>query len=136
MYMWHRKKTVVGRDGRVHKLKQFMNCGTQYIVYGIVCPCGRLYVGRTQRPMRVRIGEHKCGIINLRDKYPVPRHFVEAHQGKPAGMRVFGIESIGGDLDSGRKHQRLCKHEAYWIFTLGSLAPGGLNEDPEIHKIV
>lgn len=82
--------------------------------------------------MRVRIGEHKCGIINLRDKYPVPRHFLEAHQVNPAGMRVFGIESIGGELDSGRKHQRLCKREAYWIFTLGSLAPGGLNKDPEI----
>lgn len=66
------------------------------IVYGIICPCGRLYVGQTQRPMRVRIGEHKCGIINLQDKYPVPHHFLEAHQGDPAGMRVFGIESIGG----------------------------------------
>lgn len=136
MYMWHRKKTVVGRDGKIHPIKQFINCGTEYVVYGIVCPCGRLYVGRTQRPMRVRIGEHKCGIINLRDKYPVPRHFVEVHQGDPAGMKVFGIESIGRELDIGRRYQRLCKREAFWIFTLGSLAPGGLNEDPEVHKIV
>lgn len=55
MFMWHRKKIVEGKDGRIHQLKQFINCGTEYVVYGIICPCGRLYVGRTSHPMRVRI---------------------------------------------------------------------------------
>lgn len=49
-------------------------------------------------------------------------------------MKVFRIEAVGGDLDTGRRHQRLRKQEAFWIFILGSLTPGGLNEDPEIHK--
>lgn len=129
------KKKVVGMDGKVHQLKQFINGGTDHVVYGIICPCGCLYVGRTSRPMRVCISEHKCDITNTRVKYTVPQHFQEVHHGDPVGMRVFGIEAIGGDLDRGRRHQRLCTREAFWIFTLGSLTPGWLNEEPEIHKI-
>lgn len=97
--LWHvhvyvQQETVVGKDGRIHQLKQFKNYGTEYVMYTILCPCGHLYVGRISRTVRVRIGEHKCCIINLRDKYPVPRHFQEAYQGDPSGMRVFGIELI------------------------------------------
>ena len=83
------------------------------MVYGIICPCGLLYVGCTIRPLRVRFGEHKCSIINNKQdvmvkdaeknkiksknkyNYSVPRHFKDHHHNRsPAGMKVFGIKAI------------------------------------------
>lgn len=143
----HRKKEVMGSNGHGHRIGQFINCGTSYLVYGIICPCGLLYVGRTTGPLRVGFSEHKCSIINInvydhhmknrkRYNYSVPRHFKECHNGNPTGLQVFGIEAIKKDDDTGRRFQRLCKRESFWIFTLGSLAPVGMNEDLEVYGVV
>lgn len=142
-FMAHRKKEIMGSDGQYHKIKQFINCGTSYVVYGLICPCGLLYVGRTIRPLRTRFSEHKCSIINSNTyhqsknkkchSYSVPRHFRECHNSNPTGIKVFGIEAIKKDADNGRRFRRLCKQESFWIFTLGSLVPDGMNEDLHIH---
>lgn len=146
-FMAHRKKEVTGTDGRNHKIGQFINCGTPYVIYGLICPCGLLYVGRTTRPLRTRFSEHKCSIINsnihhrsIKNKknhnYSVPRHFREHHNGNPTGLKVFGIETIKKDDDAGRRFKKLCRQESFWIFSLGSMVPDGLNEDLEIHGII
>lgn len=49
---------------------------------------------------------------------------------------MFTIRAIAKDLDSGKRHQNLCTREAFWIFTLGSLAPKGLNEEIELHLVI
>lgn len=146
-FMSQRKKEVIGSDGHTHKISQFINCGTSYLVYGLVCPRGLLYVGRTIRPLRTRFSEHKCNIINsnsydqsMKNKkghnYSVPRHFKECHDGNPTGLKVFGTEAIKKDNDTGRRFQRLCRQASFWIFTLGSMAPVGMNEDLEVHGAI
>lgn len=145
--MSQRKKEVIGSDGHTHKISQFINCGTSYLVYGLVCPRGLLYVGRTIRPLRTRFSEHKCNIINsnsydqsMKNKkghnYSVPRHFKECHDGNPTGLKVFGTEAIKKDNDMGRRFQRLCRQASFWIFTLGSMAPVGMNKDLEVHGAI
>lgn len=81
------------------------------------------------------MSEHKSNINTLKDNYSVPLHFVDVHNGSTSGLRVFGIETISHDLDNGRKHQSLYNREAFWIFTLGSLAPKRLNEEIELQSI-
>lgn len=138
--MSHGKKEVLGSDGHIHRISQFINCGTSYLVYGVVCLCGLLYVGRTIRPLRTRFNEHKCNINNsnsydqsIKNKkchnYSVPRHFKECHDGNPTGLKVFGIEAIKKDDDTGRRFRRICRQESFWIFTLGFMAPAGMNKD-------
>lgn len=143
IFMLHRKREFVGLDGRIFKIKQFINCGTNYVVYALICPCGLLYVGRTIRPLRVRFGEHKNNILCIgdpnrtqRNNYSVPRHFREHHNADPSGLKLFGIEAIKKNHDEGVRFQTLCRRETFWIFSLGSLAPGGLNEDLEVHGVV
>lgn len=145
--MSHHKKEVMGSDGHDHRIGQFINCGTSYLVYGIICPCGLLDVGRTTLSLRVRLVRlHKCSIINgnvydhhmknKRHNYSVPRHFKDCHNGNPTGLQVFGIEAIKKDDDVGRRFQTLCKREIVWILTLGPLSPAEMNEDLEVHGVV
>lgn len=100
--------------------------------------CGFLYVGCTIRPLRMRLCEHKCNIVNITEdniaknknkdnnknknkyNYSVSRHFKEHHNGNPTG----------------RRFQKLCKRETFWIFTLEYLALEGLNEDLEVHEVI
>ena len=81
------------------------------------------------------MNEHRSSILTKKDKGSIPKHFKEAHGSEVEGLKVFGIEAIQNGLDSGKKYQILCKREAYWIFTLGSMVPNGLNEEIVLHTV-
>lgn len=53
------QKSFSCKDGRTFYIKQFICCNTQFVIYGLRCPCGYLYVGRTVRAMRTRFGEQR-----------------------------------------------------------------------------
>lgn len=40
-----------------HKIGDFINCSTPFIVYALTCPCNKFYVGGTIRPIRERFSE-------------------------------------------------------------------------------
>lgn len=88
--MCHPKKEVTSTDGRDYKIQQFMNCGTTHVVYGLLCPCGLLYVGGTTHPLKKRIGEHKSSISHQKEKYSVPCNFLDVHNSSIKGLRIFG----------------------------------------------
>lgn len=49
----------------------------------------------------------------------------------------MAIEAIPqGTLTENERFSLLCKREVFWIYNLGSLSPGGLNEDLEVHNVV
>ena len=101
-----------------------------------MCPCGLFYVGRTIRALRKRFGEHRNTVEKGLDNYSVARHFKEHHEQSPAGLRVWVLEAISKLLPSAERYKRLCERENYWIFTLDSLSPGGLNEGIEINILL
>ena len=135
-FMHHGKKHFVGKDGRTFNIQQFVCCGTQFVVYGLRCPCGLFYVGRTVRAMRTRFGEHRRFIEQKKDKHSVPRHFCQVHGGSTEGLELFGIEAIPMTLSEGERFSRLCMRETYWIFTLNSMSPDGLNEELEVGTLI
>lgn len=106
-HMSHRKKEVTGINNRTHRTKLFNNCGTSYMIYGLMCPCGLLYVGWTSCALRVRIREYKSSIICKKEKYSVPWHFLQVHNERVEGLRVFGIEAMDKELDKGKRYQPL-----------------------------
>lgn len=67
-HLCHRKKDVIGVNGRCHEIKQFISCGTPYVIYGLICSCGLMYVGRTSRQIRTRMNEHRSSISIEKDK--------------------------------------------------------------------
>lgn len=134
-HVTHRQKDF-HHKGKLYVIPDFFNCGSDYVVYCLTCPCGLLYVGRTIRPLRKRFGEHRNLVEKGIDKHSVPRHFKEHHGQTSSGLRVWVIESIPPTLPTAERYKRLCERENYWIYTLDTLSPGGLNEGIEINILL
>ncbi|KAM4031888.1 elongation factor 1-alpha, somatic form-like [Anomaloglossus baeobatrachus] len=75
-------------DSSVHALKAYINCKTRNVIYALICPCNKLYVGQTSQELRKRAQKH-LSTINLAAAdqkkgnpiTPVAAHFLERHQG-------------------------------------------------------
>lgn len=119
--------------GKTYHLGEFYSCSPEFVIYCLTCPCGLLYVGRTVQTLRKRFGEHRRSIEEGAE-LTIPRHFKEFHQGSTKGLQVWVLESIPKSLP--RAECTKCERETFWIYTLDSLSPGGLNEEIEIHTIL
>ncbi|XP_069486826.1 uncharacterized protein [Ambystoma mexicanum] len=116
------------RNGQKIKLRDYSTCLTSGVIYMLKCPCGKVYVGQTKRPVKSRLSEHKSNIRCNNQYSPVARHFnMQKHtiaQLKYQVLEVVKRPTRGGDYQS-----LLLQREAYWIDKLSSLQPWGLNED-------
>ncbi|CAB1313720.1 unnamed protein product [Coregonus sp. 'balchen'] len=75
----------------------------------------------------VQEGNYRISIRNQDPKSPVAMHFMTARH--VASLKYMGIVHVkvprqGGDID-----RRLLQRESYWIFSLETMSPKGLNED-------
>lgn len=74
------------QGGREHLLKNYINCRTKNVIYGLICPCKRLYIGQTTQCLKQRIQKHFSTIaLAARDKTqqkkltPVAEHYLDHH---------------------------------------------------------
>lgn len=114
----------------------FYNCSTEFVIYCLSCPCGLLYMGRTIGTIRKRFVEHRWSGEEGADKLSVPKYFLEFHQKSLPGLRVWVRESISKGQPRAERIWCLCARATYWIYTLDTMAPGGLNEDLEVHSVL
>ncbi|CAJ0943545.1 unnamed protein product [Ranitomeya imitator] len=114
--------------GKCYNTKGFYTCDTNYVVYLLKCPCGLLYVGETTQHLRDRIAGHKSTIRCKKTWLPVPHHFISANH-NVSQLRVQVIEQVERPRRGGDHIRRLKEREAYWIYTLQTLAPKGLNRE-------
>lgn len=136
-FITHGKTSLQDSSGNTFHIKQFITCSTDFVIYILKCSCNLLYVGRTIRPMRKRIGEHRRFITKGDVEHSVPRHFLSKHNKDTKNLEVMAIEAIPkGTLTDNERFSLLCKRETFWIFKLGSLTPGGLNEELELNTVV
>ena len=122
-------------SGKVIPIKGIISCNTKGVIYVIYCPCGKYYVGKTMRALKTRIAEHRSSIRCKNLLYPVAAHFVEAGH-SISSLRYLGVEKLptprrGGDFDNS-----LLKREAWWIHSLNTLAPNGLNIDFDLRPFL
>lgn len=133
----HGQSNFSTSNGQNFNIRQFLTCSSEFVIYLLKCPCNLLYVGRTRRTLRKRIGEHRNLIKGGCDKHSVPRHFLLHHNKDFKGLVVMAIESISGNtLTENERFALLCKREAFWIFKLNTLSPNGLNEEIELHNFI
>lgn len=111
------------------KINEFINCSTERVIYELICPCGMIYIGKTKRKLKIRIGEHLTSIRKKEDDRPVALHFLNFHQANPAGLKVRGIYALKLSNRRGDFDRILLQKEKMWIFRIGSLSPVGLNTD-------
>lgn len=115
--------------GKRLKINTFINCNTTHVVYILKCPCGLIYVGQTKRSLKLRIAEHKAAIRNKNMDYAIARHYIQANHGSCASLKFWGIDKITPPPRGGDLVKILLKREAYWIHTLNTVEPNGLNEE-------
>lgn len=114
--------------GKLFTIKQLTTCNTSNVVYLISCPCNKQYVGKTNRPIKTRIIEHNSAIRRKDERSPVAQHFMEA--GHPLSSLSFTvIEHVKESRRGGNTEKRLLQRECFWIWTLKSLQPRGMNDE-------
>ncbi|XP_069615772.1 uncharacterized protein [Ranitomeya imitator] len=116
--------------------REYFNCRSRNLVYAIFCGCPKIYVGQTSQELRRRMQQHLSNIATAsrdlrRDNTlsSVAAHFLEKHQGRPAGFKVMGLETVSTNIRGGNITNALLRCESKWIYKLQSCTPSGLNED-------
>ncbi len=110
-----------------HMAKSFKIWGTisANVIYLLRCPCGLCYVGKTSRPLKNRISEHRCAIRHRDPKSPVAQHFANSRH-SASTLQYIWIEVVKSPRRGGDINILLLQREAFWILTLDTLS---LNED-------
>lgn len=126
-------------------LKGYFTCNSSGVIYVLKCPCGLAYVGQTSRKIKLRLTEHKSVIRSfLRnpcnskgqtkdDKFKqketsLARHFATSkHQ--VSDVKWMVLEEVWGCNSDADLKKRLLAREVYWIHSLNTLQPTGLNEE-------
>lgn len=114
------------RTGKTHTIKAIITCNTINVVYMLKCPCRLAYIGKTSRPLKNRISEHRSNIWNNDSKSAVAVHFSQAHHNVNM-LQFVDIEQI--KMSNRDANALLLRREAFWIYTLNTVSPRGLNEE-------
>lgn len=115
------------QTGRKLQIRHFFNCKLTLVVYRACCQCGAEYVGKTTRQLQRRIGEHLGDICHGRDTV-LARHIKSCQNDNPKHLRFMAIDCIKPDGRRGNWDRLLLQRETYWIFTLKTMIPNGINE--------
>lgn len=75
-------------------------------------------------------------VLSNKNAISVPHHFLQIHGGSTQELELFGIEVIPMTMPKGEGFSRLCLRETFWIFTLDTMSPDGLNEELEINTLI
>ncbi|XP_069467883.1 uncharacterized protein [Ambystoma mexicanum] len=120
--------TTVNINNRVWNLRDHTTCNSKNVIYAITCPCDKTYIGKTSRPVKLRISEHKSKIRTGNLTSPLALHFVEHHH-DCNDLRWWALEQIRG-FDSNTSANRLSTRENWWIYNTQSHIVG-LNSQEE-----
>lgn len=123
-------------DGRTIHLRDYVNCRTRFVTYGLLCSCPKIYVGQTGQELRKRVQQH-CSNISLarRDASrgkkltSVAYHFLQEHGGSIRDLKVIGLSKTWPHPRGGDITKRLLQTRTKWIYDLDCLTPNGLNEE-------
>ena len=111
----------------IFHIKSNMTCSTTHTIYLITCiKCKIQYIGQTQRQIRQRLADHKSN-IHLQKQTSIGIHFNQPmHTLKH--LTIIPIERVYPGNTS-----QLLLREQYWIKTLKTKYPSGLNSYPLSH---
>ena len=111
------------KTGISYPLRHNFTCTSTNVIYLITCTkCKKQYVGLTTQQLNVRINHHRTNIFNHAQTY-ISNHFNFVDH-NISHLSVQIIDTPNSGLNMQRELQNL---ERYWINTLKTLQPLGLN---------
>ncbi|XP_056416058.1 uncharacterized protein LOC130357391 [Hyla sarda] len=119
---------------KTFKIRHHITCESKAVVYYAYCPCPKIYIGLTTRPLKVRVREHMRDIrqaatrVHVEELKPIARHFLSEYECDPNLLKVKGIDQVNLGIRGGDIPKILAQCESKWIWRLHTLQPLGLNE--------
>lgn len=115
------------------KHDMFTTCKTKNVVYAVVCPCNRVYIGKTCQAVNVRITQHRSRIKKKVVSAPMVEHFIEKnHDANDFKWTV--LTWIDPRHQSPNIESALLRKEAYLIMKFDSINKG-LNCMSELSRV-
>ena len=125
--------TVTGRTYHI-KSHENLNCNSQNIIYLVTCNyCKLQYVGETSKSLKTRFNNHRSASKMENTQKILYQHFKQSPCNE-SGFKVQILEKLHGTghLDNGKinpeETQKRTKAEEFWISTLQTIFPYGLND--------
>ena len=104
-----------------YTIRHSFTCNSKNLIYLITCSkCKKQYVGMTTKPLRERINHHRTSIFNNINRY-INNHF----NFPDYGIHNLTVQPI--DTITNPTFEKLTKLERFWIRTLNTYRPQGLN---------
>ena len=112
------------RNHTTYRIRHHLTCKSTNVVYLITCTkCRKQYVGYTTQQLNTRMNHHRTNIMNrarthIATHFSSPGHILNLH---------LKIQPIDTAVNTNQTLQELYRLECYWITTLRTLTPHGLN---------
>ena len=114
------------RTRKTYHIRYSFTCTSSNLIYLITCTkCNKQYVGLTTQQLNVRINHHRTNIITKKHIH-ICQHFNQPDHSL-SHLSVQPIDRPNSDQDTSQELQTL---ERYWIYTLRTKHPQGLNISP------
>ncbi len=111
------------RTGITYPIRRSFSCISKNLIYLITCTkCKKQYVGFTTQQLNTRINHHRTNIITKQRIYLCVHFNFPDHS-----LNNLTVQPIDGVTDSPKALQELRQLEKYWIKTLKTVQPLGLN---------
>ena len=98
-----------------------------------MCPCGLQYVGRTKRPLHVRLNEHIANIRNGFEEHSVSKHYLLVHNCNPKDTVFLGIDKFTAHWRGSDLVRSISRSEMAWIHKIKCYTPYGLNIEVDVN---
>lgn len=130
-----------GSTGGTYPVQGNLHCGTMNVIYVITCIlCGMQYVGETGNSVRLRFDQHRKNTYRGQSNLSaVAKHFVTHHKDTSLNetyvpICISPIEQLKNRGSKDENRLARLDREYFWIDTLGTATPYGMNEDRVICK--
>ncbi len=116
---FNRSKTFTSTiTKQTYRIRQNFTCASRNTIYLITCrKCHKQYVGQTTKSLRERTNHHRSTILTKQNRY-ISLHF-NLPDHKITDLSIQAIDTADAN--------RLVSLERYWITTLRTVKPLGLN---------
>ena len=103
----------------------------EYVIYLLECTkCKIQYVGKAETEFNIRLNNHQKD-VRKSNAVPTSRHFSGKNHNFHMPAKFILIEHIRQvDIVTEKIKERLKRRENFWILTLETLTPKGLNQEP------
>lgn len=113
-----------------------LTCSTLGVVYLLQCPCGLQYIGRTKRPLQVRLNEHITNIKSGFTNHSVSKHYLLVHNKDPSNTLFLGIDRFSPNWRGSSLVREISKLKMSWIYKAKTYVPYGLNIDVDVNAFI